>query len=210
MAGDNATADTGIERQATNAGDSTGSLVNNSDMQNYQAFTQAQMPERMAPDNGTLDFNYHPMQGYDNCGPDHYDPRNPWQETNNQKAGEEALKEPVKEPPSDLSASQQEQAKGFVEASREYQQLLDQRNQGGSLADDFEKTLNAYEKMQKSLEVIPDKDKDGAIAAINKELEKDNKLIARVPQTGDIYLGYKENGEIQRGPRLLKGLCQTS
>jgi hypothetical protein len=217
MAGDQNASDAVSERPAQSEGDRQ-PLVSNSDMQEYQSSKMAQN----APDSGSidksqtssLDFNAHRIDGYDNCEQRSSSDDAQGRPTDNYLAGTRALDAPREAPPENLSPQQQEAVKGFMEGAKGYEKDQEEFNKSGDLKSFLENGDKNNEKMRESLDRLPEKDQAGALAAINKELERDNRKVARVPETQDIYMGYinpnNPGGPISTGHRISKGPCPMS
>lgn len=224
MAGDQGANDAVYERPAQNEGERQ-PLVTNSDMQDYQNAqnaTKAQytpdsgQPGQNTPSNrGDLDFGSHYIPGYDNCVDAHYqDDHRTGRESDNGAAGTRALNAPNETPPANLSDAQKEAVRGFMEGAKGYERDQEEFMKSGNLSTYLENGSKNNEKMRESLDKLPEKDQAGALAAINKELEKDNRKVARAPETKDLYLGYinpnNPTGPISRGHRISKGPCPMS
>ncbi len=203
MAGDQNASDAVSERPAQSEGDRQ-PLITNSDMQEYQNSRMAQnAPDSGASDksqNSSLDFNAHRIdQG---------------RPTDNYLAGTRALNAPREAPPENLSPQQQEAVRGFMEGAKGYEKDQEEFIKSGDSKSYLENGDKNNEKMRESLDRLPEKDQAGALAAINKELERDNRRVARVPETQDIYMGYinpnNPGGPVSPGHRISKGPCPMS
>ncbi|MBX9939267.1 MAG: hypothetical protein K2Y32_08450 [Candidatus Obscuribacterales bacterium] len=184
---------------------SSAELVTPLDMQQYQSHIGQYKTLNSATLDRMLDFDEVPIPGYDNCGPDH---KLALEFNDNEKAGIDALNSPKREVPQNLSPQQKELAQSAVEGAKTFKETLDDKNLS---QERFEKLDRGYNQLQESIQKLPDRDKDGAIAAMNKDLEAHGMRIERVPQTNDVYLGYKtDNGDYKLGPRLQKGECPSS
>ena len=182
-------------------------LVTAEDMQHYQSHIGQYQIQNSASLERMLDFDEVPIPGYDNCGPDH---KMALEFNDNEKAGIDALNGPRKDVPQNLSPQQKELAQSAVEGAKNFKETLDDKDSPLSI-EKFEKSDKAYEQLQESIRKLPDREKDGAIAQMNKDLDALGMRIERVPQTNDVYLGYKtEIGDYELGPRLLKGECPSS
>lgn len=195
-----------VESQKANPIDGTSrELVTPLEMQQFQSqFGQYQILNSSTLDR-MLDFDEAPIPGYDNCGPDH---KLALEFNDNEKAGIDALNSPKREVPQNLSPQQKELAESAVEGAKTFKEALDDKN---LTQERFEKSDRGYNQLQESIQKLPDSEKDGAIAAMNRDLDALGMRIERVPQTNDVYLGYKtENGDYELGPRLQKGGCPSS
>lgn len=217
MAGDQGANDAVMERPAQNEGERQ-PLVSNSDMHEYQGSTMAQSgPDSGASDRspgGSLNFNDHRIEGYDNCEQRDYSHDGQGRPSDNHITGNRALNTPGEAPPENLSPQQQEAVRGFMEGAKGYEKDQEEFRKSGDLKSFLENGDENNEKMRESLERLPEKDQAAALAAINKELERDNRKVARVPETGDIYMGYlnpnNPGGPVSPGHRISKGPCPLS
>jgi len=214
MPSDQTTTDNALDQSNLKVADDTSSLVSNGDMRNYLSSTKAQQAENSesvpAKD---VDFNSHPITGYDNCGTNqnHYnDSASSSGLSPNQQAAERALHGPRQEPPENLSPQQTEESKNFLDGAKDFQQSQEQFGKDSDTLTFLDRADKSFEKMADSIDRLPNKERDGAIAAINKELEKEGRRIERVPETNDIYMGYIGNGHTNVGPRIKKGECPVS
>lgn len=217
MAGDQNASDAVSERPAQSEGDRQ-PLITNSDMQEYQNSRMAQTAtdSGSSPNSQTssLDFNAHRIDGYDNCEQRSTSHDAQGRPTDNYLAGTRALDAPGEAPPENLSPQQQEAVKGFMEGAKGYEKDQEEFIKSGDLKSFLENGDKNNEKMRESLDSLPEKDQAGALAAINKELERDHRKVARVPDTQDIYMGYinpnNPGGPISPGHRISKGPCPMS
>lgn len=217
MAGDQNANDAVMERPAQSEGDRQ-ALVSNSDMQEYQNSKMAQSsPDSGGSDRspgGSLNFNDHRIDGYDNCEQRDYSHDGQGRPSDNHIAGNRALNTPGEAPPENLSPQQQEAVRGFMEGAKGYEKDQEEFRKSGDFKSFLENGDKNNEKMRESLERLPEKDQAAALAAINKELERDNRKVARVPETGDIYMGYlnpnNPGGPVSPGHRISKGPCPVS
>lgn len=217
MAGDQNASDAVSERPAQSEGDRQ-PLITNSDMQEYQNSRMAQTATDSwsSPNSQTssLDFNAHRIDGYDNCEQRSTSHDAQGRPTDNYLAGTRALDAPGEAPPENLSPQQQEAVRGFMEGAKGYEKEQEEFIKSGDSKSFLENGDKNNEKMRESLDSLPEKDQAGALAAINKELERDNRKVARVPDTQDIYMGYinpnNPGGPISPGHRISKGPCPMS
>ena len=217
MAGDQRASDAVSERPAQSEADRQ-PLVSSRDMQEYQSSKMAQN----AQDSGSidkspissLDISAHRIDGYDNCEQRTYSTDVQGRPSDNHLAGTRALNAPGEAPPENLSPQQQESVRGFMEGAKGYEKDQEEYIKSGDFESFLKNGDKNNEKMRESLERLPEKDQAGALAAINKELERDDRKVARVPETQDIYMGYinpnNPGGPISPGHRISKGPCPVS
>lgn len=218
MASDRETADSSADRNIVNSGSDNIPLVTNKDMEQFQhsTDTQIQMPYDAGRSPYQFNFDEHPLKGYDNCGPVTGDAQgtrenNEFGDNSNERVGREALNKPGPDAPANLSPQQKEAVDGFLQGNKDHEKTHEQFNADRDVLKFLDNAEKSDEQMRKSLEGLSDKDQEGAIGAINKELAKNNQKIARAPETGDIYIGsIDSDGKVDRERRLVKGHCPTS